>query len=65
MYEILSQLVMCPYCGEQFEALVDTSQVDSEYTEDCYVCCQPIVFTMMVDENNDTVVHLHSENDVL
>lgn len=37
--------VFCPYCGEPFETLIDTSVIGAqEYVEDCYVCCQPIVF---------------------
>jgi cysteine-rich CPXCG protein len=34
--------ITCPYCGERFEALVDTSAGDADYVEDCPVCCRPI-----------------------
>lgn len=37
-----SVFVSCPFCGERFEALVDTSAGDAEYIEDCPVCCRPI-----------------------
>ncbi|MCH1521871.1 MAG: CPXCG motif-containing cysteine-rich protein, partial [Arenicellales bacterium] len=37
-------LVECPYCGEAFTALVEPSEHEAEYIEDCEVCCQPIVF---------------------
>jgi hypothetical protein len=33
----------CPYCGENIEIVVDTSAGDSEYIEDCSVCCRPIL----------------------
>ncbi|HET6565700.1 MAG TPA: CPXCG motif-containing cysteine-rich protein [Xanthomonadales bacterium] len=33
----------CPYCGESITLLVDGSVEDSTYTEDCSVCCQPIL----------------------
>jgi hypothetical protein len=36
--------VQCPYCGEWFEALVDTSAGDQAYIEDCEICCRPIQF---------------------
>lgn len=41
--------VECPYCGERFTALVDTSEGDAEYVQDCEVCCAPILFTVRVD----------------
>ncbi|MES1929734.1 hypothetical protein SADO_10769 [Salinisphaera dokdonensis CL-ES53] len=34
--------VICPYCGEPITLLVDCSAGDQRYTEDCFVCCQPI-----------------------
>jgi len=44
---LLVQLeVQCPYCGEEFPLTVDTTQGDYETTEDCSVCCRPIVFTL-------------------
>jgi len=39
----------CPYCGENFETMVDLSGGSSTYIEDCQVCCQPIEFTLDVD----------------
>ena len=43
------EIVHCPYCGEAFEATVDTSAGDQEYIEDCYVCCRPIIFQLKLD----------------
>ena len=37
-----SVTLRCPFCGERFEAVVDSSAGDSEYIEDCPVCCRPI-----------------------
>ncbi|MDH5407833.1 MAG: CPXCG motif-containing cysteine-rich protein [Gammaproteobacteria bacterium] len=36
--------VHCPYCGESFVTLVDTSAGNQQYIEDCQVCCSPILF---------------------
>jgi Cysteine-rich CPXCG len=33
----------CPYCGERILLLLDGSVEDSNYVEDCSVCCQPIL----------------------
>jgi len=36
--------VQCPYCGEFITIFVDPSEDEQTYTEDCSVCCRPIVF---------------------
>ena len=41
--------ISCPYCGELFEATIDTSAGSQQYIEDCYVCCRPIQFLVSVD----------------
>lgn len=41
--------VICPYCGESFVSLVDTSIDQQEYIEDCQICCNPIVFQVSLD----------------
>lgn len=37
----VSQAIQCPFCGEQFEVLVDTSIESQRFTTDCEVCCRP------------------------
>jgi hypothetical protein len=36
--------VTCPFCGEEFTIVVDCSEEEQSYIEDCYVCCRPIQF---------------------
>ena len=36
----------CPWCGERFETLLDASEGEAEYTEDCPVCCRPILLRL-------------------
>ena len=43
--------VSCPWCGERFDATVDTSAGSSQYTEDCPVCCRPIVHRLQVADD--------------
>lgn len=38
-----SEIISCPYCGENIEIIIDGSVESQQYTEDCSVCCQPIV----------------------
>jgi len=40
--------VVCPYCGEQIEIIVDGSIEQQSYTEDCSVCCRPMEVTVTV-----------------
>jgi hypothetical protein len=41
--------VDCPFCGEQIQVLVDSSQEEQSYVEDCSVCCRPIRFEVRCD----------------
>jgi len=58
--------VNCPYCGETFNTIIDysmlvdnrnaldsTQQQDYTYIEDCRVCCQPILFTPVINQNGE------------
>jgi hypothetical protein len=55
----------CPYCGERVVILVDASEGDQQYTEDCEVCCQPMVVAVAVAiaEEETVTMRLYSEND--
>jgi transcription elongation factor Elf1 len=46
----------CPYCGEHISLLIDCSDVEQTYTEDCQVCCQPMVVEVQIV---DEVVQLY------
>lgn len=57
--------VGCPYCGESLELLVDASAGDQQYTEDCQVCCQPMVVQVRFDEAGQPEAGAFREDDVL
>jgi len=40
----MPERVDCPYCGEPFSVIVDTSGGSQDYIEDCPVCCRPVEF---------------------
>lgn len=40
-----SASIQCPYCGQQFELVVDTSLQVQRFTTDCEVCCRPFEVT--------------------
>jgi hypothetical protein len=33
--------VVCPFCAQSFELVVDTSVASQRLTTDCEVCCRP------------------------
>lgn len=55
--------VSCPYCGEPFEALVDTSEGDTEYVQDCAICCHPIRFRVRIDPDGLVLLETDREDD--
>lgn len=63
MEPLLECAVDCPYCGAQFVALLDTSEGDAEYIQDCEVCCQPIRFEIAVDFAGGVSVTTTREDD--
>ena len=32
----------CPYCWEHISMILDSSEEESDYIEDCEICCRPI-----------------------
>ena len=60
MHELQEKAVLCPYCGERIEVLLDPSVPHQNYIEDCQVCCRPIIFDVTVEED-DVMVFVRSE----
>jgi hypothetical protein len=56
IHQVIETSVQCPYCWEHFTLLVDGSVEDQEYVEDCEVCCRPIDFIVLVDEDGEVKV---------
>ena len=38
----MSTTILCPFCGQRFDILVDTSQSSQRLSLDCEVCCRPL-----------------------
>jgi hypothetical protein len=41
----------CPYCWEDISMLIDFSQFNQNYIEDCEVCCNPIQLNISIENN--------------
>lgn len=48
---MLEHYFQCPYCWEQISMLMDLSVPAQEYVEDCEVCCNPIMISFQVENN--------------
>lgn len=55
--------VCCPYCWQTLVLEVDLSAGSQTYTEDCSVCCQPILVHLRVDDlDPGWAVEVEAEN---
>ncbi|MDZ7828383.1 MAG: CPXCG motif-containing cysteine-rich protein [Halofilum sp. (in: g-proteobacteria)] len=55
--------VECPCCGARFTALVDASEGDCEYIQDCEICCRPLRFTLRTDATGAVELRVRREDD--
>jgi len=63
MNSLLEHPIQCPYCGETITVLIDCSEEDAQYIEDCQVCCRPIGFHVYMDIEGEPVISVSHEND--
>ena len=63
MDSLTQQDVICPYCGESIEVLIDQEEAGQWYIEDCQVCCKPITFNVSMSMEGQLSVSVHDENE--
>jgi hypothetical protein len=51
-----SETIQCPYCGQIFDLVIDTSTPTQRFTTDCEVCCRP--FEVFVECKPGEVLNL-------
>lgn len=54
--------VTCPYCWETIDLMLDLSAGSQTYTEDCSVCCRPILVNLRVDDEESYEVNVEAED---
>lgn len=64
--ELDTATIQCPYCWESFSTTLDYSALEpqgdsQQYTEDCYVCCRPIVLSISLDEHGSPQLSVEAE----
>ena len=55
--------VQCPYCWETIEIVVDPSEADQQYIEDCSVCCRPIHLQVHITPKGKYTLQAFSEDE--
>jgi len=55
--------ISCPYCGEPTLVMIETIGEVQEYTEDCQVCCRPMVFTVTAGYDDRCQVQVRAEDE--
>ncbi len=64
MHAIEAVIIHCPYCGEPNTVLCECTMPAQNYVEDCQICCQPIVFDVVVSEEEEILsVRTRQENE--
>jgi len=56
--------ISCPYCGEEQSVLAEFSDSVQQYTEDCQVCCRPMVLNVRSGHAGTLTVEARREDDV-
>jgi hypothetical protein len=53
--------IQCPFCGESFEVVIDTSLARQRFTTDCEICCRP--FEVVAECKAGEIVSLRASSD--
>jgi len=61
--QLTEKLIECPYCAETINVLIDSSDIEQQYIEDCQVCCKPINFVVSESADGELTVNVYSEDD--
>ncbi len=55
----------CPYCNEPIELVIDCSVASQKYTEDCQVCCRPMIVTAEISYPDEIYVMVMTEDEYI
>ena len=60
-FQLQESSVICPYCWESIDVLIDPGDLGESYIEDCQVCCQPIEFSVSEGLDGEVVISITQE----
>jgi hypothetical protein len=55
----VAQAIQCPFCGQRFDLVIDTSVAEQRLTTDCEVCCRP--FDVQVECEPGQILSIYVE----
>jgi transcription elongation factor Elf1 len=61
--QLTEKSIGCPYCGETIEVLLDPSDSEQHYIEDCQVCCRPINFLVSETIDAELTVNVYTDDE--
>jgi transcription elongation factor Elf1 len=47
--------IRCPHCGHNIHVLLDTTEGDQNYYDECPACCNDVHLTMHIDQSVDEI----------
>jgi len=50
---------ICPYCGGEISFILDLTEKEQDYIEDCEVCCNPIQVSF--ESDRETLLFFEAE----
>jgi transcription elongation factor Elf1 len=54
--------IECPYCGEPQSVNIELTTAHQSYTEDCQVCCKPMILNIEIDYETEQV-HIYAQQE--
>tara|TARA_A100001011_G_C14261737_1_gene822746 strand:+ start:1225 stop:1407 length:183 start_codon:yes stop_codon:yes gene_type:complete len=48
---LLEKYFQCPHCWQEQLKLIDPSEKNQNFIEDCEICCNPIDFEILINYN--------------
>ncbi|MET4000562.1 CPXCG motif-containing cysteine-rich protein [Marinobacterium sp. MBR-109] len=53
--------LLCPWCSEPISLMIEVTEPEQEYTEDCPVCCSPILVQVSIGNQERPEVRVERE----
>ena len=54
-----SEIIACPFCGQSFSVLIDTSVAHQTLVVDCEICCRPMELAVECEPGEVSSVAVH------
>lgn len=54
-HEVKEQRIECPHCGHHIRVVLDASEGDQDYYDECPACCKEMHLNLHVDEYNQKI----------